>query len=179
MLRQPIVRREREPGEAGASVFFTCKCYNVIINTWHGAWLNYPACLIKGALYCSSPPLCHLPLSVMFHHLLFPFLRCLFLFSPISLYIPFPYSFSLLSPHFLSPSFTSTSWPVNLPPSLSVAPSLRSLSCFHSHTLSLFPSIGFNRAKFCEEPLTGAPWGQGNDRRRPLFTSLAPTVSSA
>lgn len=92
---------------------------------------------------------------------------------------PLRYFSFLLSSHFLSPSFTCSSRPVNLSPSLSLTPSLISLSCFHSHTLSLFPSIGFNRAKFCEEPLAGAPWGQGNDRRRPLFTSVAPTVSSA
>lgn len=84
---QPIIRQERELGEASASVFFTCKCYNVIINTWHGAWLNYPACLIKGAPYCSSQALCHLPLSVIFHHLLLLF--CLFSLICISLYIPF------------------------------------------------------------------------------------------
>lgn len=30
----------------------------MIINTWHGAWLNYPACLIKGTSYCNSPTSC-------------------------------------------------------------------------------------------------------------------------
>lgn len=124
------------------------------------------------------PTLCLLPFSVIFHHLLLLSLCCFFssfIFLSTSLSIPFFFHLSSLSLSF----FTSTSWPVNLPPSFSFPPSLLSLSCFHSHTLSLFPSIGFNRAKFCEEPSAGAPWGQGNDRRRPLFTSVAPTVSSA
>lgn len=155
MPRQPIGGREGESrGESEReSVFFTCKCYNVIINTWHGAWLNYPACLIKGAPRRGSVTF---PLSVMFRQLLFPFLRrLLLLFVPLSLCVPLD-SFLSSSLRSLSPFFLPSHplpGPVNRPPSLP------SLSCFHGHTLSLFPSIGFNRAKFCEEPLAGAPLG--------------------
>lgn len=92
------------------------------------------------------PTLCHLPLSVIFHHLLLPFFFCCLFFLSFT-FISTSLSI-LFFPLFLSPSSTSTFWPVSLPPSLSPRPSLLSLSCFHSHTLSLFPSIGFNCAKF-------------------------------
>lgn len=104
---QPIIRQGRGPGEARASFFFTCKCCNVIINTWHGAWLNYPPCLIKGATYCSSQPsVASLFLSpssfcnISSPSLSFPILSS-FLTSYFCLH-PFWFSF-FLSPHF--PSF--------------------------------------------------------------------------
>lgn len=97
--------------ETSASVFFTCKCCNVIINTWHGAWLNYAACLIKGAPHCSSQPCCHLPLSVTFHHPFLPFFcRLFFLFAFIS---SSPFATFLSSPPLL---FLFTLRPVSPPP---------------------------------------------------------------
>lgn len=111
MPRQPIIRHERGPGEANASVFFTCKFSNVIINTWHGAWLNYPACLIKGAAYCSSQPFVALLFrssSLQKHLIIFSFLILSFLFTHISLYTPLfflpfpPLSLYFLHIHFLA-----------------------------------------------------------------------------
>lgn len=105
----------------------------------------------------------------------FPLLSCAVFsssiaFLPTSIFILFLPS-SLLA---LSPSFTWTSWTANLPPCLSLAPSLLSLSCFHSHTLSLFPSIGFNSAKFCEEPLAAGPLGDQEMTEGGLYLPLWP-----
>lgn len=65
---------------------------------------------------------------------------------PLRIYLFFPFATFLSSPPLL---FLFTLRPVSPSPSLSLAaPPLLSLSCFHSHTLSLFPSIGFSCAKF-------------------------------
>lgn len=56
------------------------------------------------------------------------------------------------------------------PPTQSLSPP--SLSCFHEDTLSLFHSLGSNRAKLVVGPGWG-PWG-GSDRRPPVITFSGP-----
>lgn len=142
MPRQPIIRHETGPGEANTSFFFTCKFYNVIINTWHGAWLNYPPCLIKGAAYCSSQPF----VALLFLHL--PLCNSvsspsLFFLFPFPLHSYFSQHSSLLSSSFLTfsllPSHPLPSLLIFLPPfSLSSLPPFYHSAVSQSYIITFF-----------------------------------------
>lgn len=139
MPPRPIITQERGPG-AGASIFFTCKCANVIINTWHGAWLLYPACLIKGAAHCSSHLGC---LSFTFP--LFPS------FTPL---IPF----FLPSVCLLSPSHLHASLLICLPPLHRLSlPSITQLFS-HSYIITFFCQLALTMLTL-REAISSGPLG--------------------
>lgn len=107
--------------------------------------------------------------------------------SSASLSFPAPPSpplrscFSLRPSRFLS--FLLSPLTFSLLPSflglLTVLPPFHHSAVFTVIHYHFFRQLALTVLSFVRSHWRGPPWGRGNDRRRPLFTSVAPTVSSA